>query len=474
MNRAAGRAAQALAGASLLFLATACAVGPDFERPRAPQAQRYTPGPTPVAPGQSFAPGPVPAKWWSKFGSATLDAWVEEGLAHNRDLAATVDSLLAARERLRAQLGSSELPTVNGQLEFERQRAIGLPNFGPPTILYRVYAGAVQVSYDLDLFGATRRANEAARAGFEVQQQELAAARQTLAANIVVTAIRAAALGRELGLQERIESLAAQRARLTLRRYELGGAAHREVLEAQRAHHDAAAALPGLRAQQARTRHALAVLLGRGPQDAPEDLDFDALQLPADVPVAVPSELVRARPDVLAAEAGLHEATAQLGVATAELLPHLSLTASYGSESYTRAGFLRSPTTVWGAGASLLQPIFAGGALLAEKRAASAELDAALQRYESTVLKAFGNVGDALRALDEDADALSHDVAAEADAQRFYEETLRRHDSGSESALAVIAGEQALLQQRLSRIAGQDARLVDTANLFQAIGAPAT
>jgi outer membrane protein TolC len=161
-----------------------------------------------------------------------------------------------------------------------------------------------------------------------------------------------------------------------------------------------------------------------------------------------------------------------VGVATANLYPKLSPTGSFGSESFTRAGFLRAPEGVWGASGALLQPLFAGGALLAQKRAASAQLDAAYRRYESTVLKAFGNVGDALRTLDEDARALAQNTEAEADAERFFRETSRRHDSGSENIIAVVASEQAMLQERLARIGGQDNRLIDTASLFQAIGAP--
>lgn len=475
-RRAAARLA-VLAGAALL---AACALGPDFHPPAAPKAERYSAEPASAqsAPAagvaQRFGAGAAPAHWWSGFGSSTLDGWVEEGLAHNRDLQASTRSLVAARAQLQAQIGSTELPTINGELEFARQRALGLPQFGPPTVLYKLYAGTVQVNYDLDLFGRLRRTNEAARAQFDVQAEELAAARQTLAANIVVTAIRSASLRLEVQTQERVEELAQRRARLTLRRYELGGAPHRDVLDAQRAAHDASAALPGLRAQHDRLRHALAILLGRLPQDAPQDLDFDALRLPADIPVAVPSELVHARPDIRAAEASLHAATAEVGVATASLYPSLSLTASFGSESFTRSRFLHAPAEVFGVGGSLLQPLFSGGALLAQQRAASAELDAAWQRYESTVLKAFGSVGDALRALDEDARALAQNEAAEAESERFFQETGRRHDAGSENILAVLASEQALLQERLARIAGQDARLVDTANLYQAIGAPDT
>jgi len=465
--------------AALAVLLAACAAGPDFRAPVAPAAERYSAAPLPAASvpaaaiAQDFTPGPAPARWWTQYGSTVLDGWVQEGLDHNRDLQATQASLLAARELLQAQTGASELPTVNAELQVSRQRALGLPTFGPPTALYKVFVGVVQVSYDLDLFGGVRRANEAARADVDVRAQELAAARQTLAANLVITAIRSAAQRREVESQARIVELAQRRAALTERRYALGGAAHRDVLDASRAAHAAAAALPALQAQWSRTRSALAVLLGRLPQDAPADLDFEQLRVPAQVPVAVPSELVHARPDILAAEAGLHAANARLGVATANLFPKFTLTGSYGSESFRRASFLHSPSAVWGVGGAVLQPLFEGGALLADRRAASAELDAATRRYEQTVLTAFGNVGDALVTLQADAQALAGELAAEDDAARILAETSRRHESGSENILSVMASEQQLLQERIARIAGADARLIDTATLFQAIGSPA-
>jgi len=468
-----------LAAPLAALLMAACAAGPDFRAPVAPAAERFSA--VPIAPtsapaggvAQDFSPAPVPERWWTLYGSSTLDAWVSEGLAHNRDLQATQSSLLAARELLAAQTGSTELPTVNAQMQVSRQRALGLPTFGPSTSIYQLFAGVVQVDYDLDLFGGVRRANEAARADVDVHVQELAAARQALAANLVITAIRSAALRQEVQSQSRIADLAQRRATLIERRYALGGASHRDMLDAARAAHEATAALPALEAQWARTRSALAVLLGRAPQDAPEDLDFEQLHVPARVPVAVPSDLVRARPDIQAAEAALHAANARLGLATANLFPKLTLTGSYGSESFRRASFLHSASKVWGVGGAILQPLFEGGALLADRRAAADERDAATRRYEQTVLTAFGNVGDALVTLQSDAQVLEKNLAAEDDAARILEETRRRHEAGSESVLAVMASEVQFQQERLARIAGADARLVDTATLFQAIGAPA-
>ena len=458
---------------------SACAVGPDFQPPVAPAATQYTAintAATVDAPGgvQSFPVGAAPQRWWEGYGSPTLNGWVVEGLAHNRDLNSTVATLVAAREHLAAQVGSSELPQVAVTGEYAHERAIGIPDLGPPTDLYKVYAGVVQVNYDLDLFGGVRRANEAARSQVEAQTFELEAARETLVANIVATGIRAAALKKQIEATERIVALAKDEQHLTERRFELGAASNLNVLDAQRRSHEAAAALPPLRIQWSQNHHALALLLGRAPEAAPEDIDFDTLVLPATIPVIVPSELVRARPDILAAEASLHSATAKVGVATANLLPQLSLSGSFGSESFTRSGFLTGQTSVWSAVAGITQPIFQGGALLAEKRASSAELDSALARYESVVLRAFQNVADSLRTLDEDARLALERSESEHAAHRYYEETVRRHATGSLPALAEVQSEQVWQNERVGEIAGQSSRLTDSVALFQALGAPAS
>lgn len=469
---------------ALLSVLSACAVGPDFQRPVAPAAKQYIATDTKTAddaatvdaPGgvQTFPKGVAPERWWEGYGSSTLDGWVVECLTHNRDLKSTVATLVAAREHLAAQVGSSALPQVGFNGEYAHERAIGIPDLGPPTDLYKVYAGVVQVNYDLDLFGGVRRANEAARAQFESQTFELEAARETLVANIVATGIRSAALKKQIEATKRLVTLAQDEQHLTERRFELGAASHLSVLDAQRRSHDAAATLPPLISQWSQNHHALAVLLGRAPEAAPEDIDFDTLVLPKTIPVTVPSELVRVRPDILAAEARLHSATAQVGVATANLLPQLSLSGSFGSESFTRSGFLTGQTSVWSAVAGITQPIFQGGALLAEKRASNAELDSALARYESVVLRAFQNVADSLRTLDEDARLAAERSESEHAAHSYFDETARRHATGSLPALAEVQSEEVWQNERVGEIASRSARLTDSVALFQALGAPAT
>jgi len=467
----------ALSAAVLLAL-SGCAVGPDFHTPAAPPATHYDASDTTATgnaqgPVQTFPSGAPPERWWEAYGSATLNDWVSEGLSKNRDLGSTRSTLAAARERLAAQIGASELPQAGLGLGYAHERSIGLPNLGPPTNLYKVYSGGVQVNYDLDLFGGVRRANEAAQAQFDAGAFEFDAARETLVANLVSVAIRSAALNKQIQATERLVNLADDEQHLIQRRYELGAASHLDLLNAQRRHHDTAATLPGLRAAWSQNHHALAVLLGRAAQDAPDDLDFDTLVLPSTIPVAVPSELVRARPDVLAAEARLHSATAQVGVATASMLPQLSLTGTFGSESFTRSAFMTGPTGVWSLVGGLTQPLFQGGALLAEKRASSAELDAAMARYESVVLRAFQNVADSLRTLDEDARAAAERAESERVARASFDEISKRHASGSLPLLAQVQGEESWQNARLGEIGARVARLTDSVALYQALGAPA-
>jgi outer membrane protein TolC len=181
---------------------------------------------------------------------------------------------------------------------------------------------------------------------------------------------------------------------------------------------------------------------------------------------------VHSRPDILAAEASLHAANARVGVATANLYPQLQLSGSWGSESYQRSEFLRSPTTVWGIAAGLTEPLFAGGSLIGQERAANAQLEAARERYRATVLKAFQNVADVLRTLDEDATALAAREDALEAASHFYLETRARHALGAQTALAELSSEQSWQAERVNQLESAAARLVDSAALFEAVGAP--
>jgi NodT family efflux transporter outer membrane factor (OMF) lipoprotein len=343
---------------------------------------------------------------------------------------------------------------------------------GPPTTTYEVYATVIQAQYDLDLFGAIRRANEAASAHLEVSHFEWQAAQQTLAANIVATVIRSAALRQQI--QACQDGIAAARKQFdwAARRQQLGALSRTDLSDAERAYQDAAQQLPVLQAQWQRTHHALAVLLGRAPQDAPADLDFATLHLPDPVPVDVPSELVHRRPDIRVAEASVHEASARLGQATANLYPQIRLSASYGSESFTAEQFLQDSTNVWRLAGGLVQPLFQGGALHAQKDAAQSALNSATERYRGTVLRAFQNVADALRTLEADAQVLSALDTSRQAAFSALNDTRRRAALGATHAGELARREAQWQQENVRWIGASSTRLIDSVALFQATGAP--
>lgn len=468
------------AGALLLVLAlSACTLGPEGTPPAIDMPARYgvqdTPGQAADAQGvaQRFAAGAAPVpRWWTRYRSAALDALVDEGLASSPDLAAAERRLASAREQLRAKIGESLLPAVDAGASAARQRALTMPNLPSPTALYNVFTGQVQARYTFDLFGAARYANAALAARVDRQAMQIEAARRALAANIVASAIDASSLREQLRLAERQADLAEQVARDAQRRFELGAASQAEALDARRSADDLRAGLPGLRAQWQAARHALAVLLGRTPDQAPPDLDFASLSVPAEVPVVVPSELLASRPDVRAAELALRAAAAELGLATAQMLPSLSISAGMGRGGFSWPDALSGAGSIWSAGLSLTQPIFHGGALRAQRRAALEDYEAAADDYRQTVLTAFRNVADSLARLEADGAALASAQAASEAAARLHADTVRRVRLGALAETSARASEQRYIEAQRRALQYASARLSDTALLFQAMGSP--
>jgi NodT family efflux transporter outer membrane factor (OMF) lipoprotein len=414
---------------------------------------------------------PVP-QWWQLYGSDTLDSWVDEGLRNNASLDALRHTLEAVQQQFRAQVGATLLPSIDAGGQLSRQRALGLPQIGPPTNLYDVYAGELSLSYTFDLFGAVRYGVRQAAAQVDLQSYEFSGARRALAANIVIGAVNASALAEALTINQRLAQLAHEQAELTEKAYRSGATSHDALLTAQQGAAALDASLPPLRSQALRARHALAALMGRTPDRAPLPLPLAQLQLPATVPVSVPSDLLQQRPDVLAAEASVHAAAAQVGVATANLLPRVSLSASYGSASFNGAALFTAAATVWSAGATLAQPIFHGRALLAQRKAAVASYDASVAQYRQTVLNAFQNVADSLTALNQDALALQAAQLASAAARASFDENDSRYRLGALSYPMSVASEQRWRSATLTEIQDTASRLIDTAALFQALGTP--
>lgn len=455
-----------------------CAVGPQFVAPDAPQQATYAePLPTqtvsaPVATGDAqrfLQDTPVPEMWWRNFASEELDRRIEQALANSPTIASAQAALRQAQENVAAARGSL-FPSINASAGANRQNAVasGLATTASP---FTVYNASVDVAYTLDLFGGVRRGVEVQSALADAQAYQLEGTYLSLAANVATTSFLEASLRAQIEATNEIVSIFEQQLDLTTRQAETGVRSQGEVLVAETQVASARAQLPALQQQLARTQTQLAVYLGRFPAEQElAALDLDALTLPQDIPLSLPSTLVRERPDIRAAEAQLHQATAQVGLATANLFPNITLSGSYGSQALDGSDLFGSGSTAWSLGLNLLQPIFRGGTLRAQKRAAEAGLDRASADYRNTVLTAFQNVADSLRALEYGAETLR----AQADAERASAASLdivrQQFRDGSVAFLQVLDSTRLYQQARLSVIQARAARLSDTAAFYAALG----
>jgi NodT family efflux transporter outer membrane factor (OMF) lipoprotein len=347
--------------------------------------------------------------------------------------------------------------------------ALGQSGFGGS--VFNLYNASVNVSYTLDIFGGERRQLEGLLAQVDYQWFQLEAAYLALTANIVTAAVREASL--RFQIQATREIIAALETQLDVveRRFELGAVSRSDVLAQRTTLAQFRATLPPLEKQLAQVRNQLSVYVGRFPSEAQlPEFALDHLELPRELPVSLPSALVRQRPDIRASEALFHQASAQIGVATANLYPQITLTGAFGSETTRFHDLFGSGTAVWSLAASLLQPIFHGGELTAKRRAAIAAYDQAAALYRESVLEAFQNVADALRALEVDARTLQAQADAAAVAHEALDLTSRQFQLGAVSYLSLLNAQQQDIQARITLVQAQAARYSDTAALFQALG----
>ncbi|MDQ0141075.1 NodT family efflux transporter outer membrane factor (OMF) lipoprotein [Cupriavidus necator] len=464
-----------------------CAVGPDFRAPAAPDDAGYVPGPQPVATvaadpldgsgqahAQTLAAGAdVPAQWWALFRSPALDATIRAALDASPTLAQARARLREAQENLAARTGATRWPAVDAKLNTTRQQVdfqslgiTAIPSPGPFTL----YGATVQVSYVLDLFGGQRRELEGLQAVVDYQRYELEAARLALAANIATAAIREAGLRAQLADTAAVAAAQQRQLGITEARLRTGGVARVEVQRQRVELAQTQALLPGLQRQLDATRHQLAVYTGQTPAAATlPEFHLDALQLPETLPLSLPATLARRRPDIRAAEALLHQASANIGVATANLYPQVTLSASGGTQA-TAARDLFSSLNVWSLAAGLVQPVFRGGELQARKRAAEAAYEQSLAAYHQAVLQGLQDVADSLRALEADAAALRE----RADSARQARDTLavvsEQYRLGGVSQLALLDAERQSRQAALELARARADRLADSAALLQALG----
>jgi NodT family efflux transporter outer membrane factor (OMF) lipoprotein len=450
-----------------------CAVGPNFKTPAPPASNRYSADQTLDVAGQTVRLGAaVPAQWWTAFGSPELNAMVAEALKANPDLKSADAALRQAREDLAAQKGAL-FPSVDASYQAQRAKTSDAlsPVLADNSDLYSLHTAELDVSYVLDVFGGTRRAVEAAAAQAEAQRFQYEAARQTLIANVISGAVQEAALRQQLQAAEGQAKAARDILDFTRRQAAAGGLGRADIAAQETTVAQADQAVPPLRKALAQQRTAMAVLLGRETGGtAFAGLDLNHVSLPADLPVALPAQLVRQRPDIRAAEANLHAASAGVGVAIAARLPTLTLSASGGGSSPGLQSLFTQGNDFWTLTAGAAQPIFQGGALLHRQKAAEAAFDQAKAQYRSTVLNALKNVADALDAVARDAEALNSAVVADMAAEQSLQFSRRQLELGEIGALAERSAEQAAWQARSALAAATAARYADTAALFQALG----
>lgn len=480
-----------------------CAVGPDYHRPALPRAHDYAPAPLPRATAsaaaiagqdpsldgsQNFsAARDISAQWWTLFHSPQLNALIERAFTANPTLTAALATLRQAQENVYAQRGYF-FPTLAASYEAQRAKLSGnlasantpiyqsngtvIEPLGPAQpVTYNFHTAQLTVGFVPDVFGGNRRALEALQAQANQARYQLQAAYVTLASNVVAAAIQEASLRAQIAAVRRIIE-GSRRALAILRAQQrLGQVMRLDVAAQETALAASLQLLPPLQKQLEQTRDLLRVLAGNAPdQDVPQSFELSALHLPEDLPLSLPSRLIEQRPDVLVAEAAVHAASAQVGVAVANRLPQFAINGAAGGNATHFSQMFASAGTFWSLAGSVSQSIFDAGTLRHRQRAAEQALVQATAQYRSTVLVAFQNVADSLHALHADADALQAAVAAEQVASEALALTQTQLQAGYVSYLSLLSAQQAYEQAALTRIQAQASRLGDTGALFQALG----
>ncbi|HEY3820130.1 MAG TPA: efflux transporter outer membrane subunit [Polyangiaceae bacterium] len=452
-----------------------CAVGPDFQRPAAPGDVRYTPeAPQSTAAGeghaQRFIAGQaVDARWWQLLRCPALDSIVGQALSGNQSLEASRATLRESQDSLRAGYGVF-FPQVDARAGATRQ----LYNPAPgtlPSSTFNLFSLSGTVSYSLDVWGGQRRQVEALGAAVDVQRYALAAAYIMLTGNVVDAVIAQAAYGDELDATRATISVLQEQVRIARAQATGGTSPYSTVLTLQSQLASTEATLPPLEEKIDQAADLLAMLTGRTPASWKQPtLALSDLRLPDELPVSLPSQLVRQRPDVLVAEAQLHGANANIGVATAAMLPNVTLTGALGANGTSLGNVFASNSPFWSAGAGLVQPVFHGGALYYQRKAAIDARDAAAAEYRQTVLGAFQQVADTLRGLSHDADTLAAETEAVETAEKALRLVQANYQSGIATYLQVLVADGLYLQAKLGYVQAVAQRLQDTVALYVALG----
>jgi len=468
--------------AFLLLFAAGCAVGPNFKKPAAPNVTGYTPAPISTTSSTANVTGgeaqqiidgrDIPAEWWTLFHSQPLNDLIERSLKANPNLKAAQAALIVARENVLAQRGAY-YPTVTGG--FSATRAKSSSNVSPVTntnaFNYSFYTPEVSVSFVPDVFGLNRRTVESLQAQDQQARFALAATHITLSANVAGGAIQEASLRAQIDATHQLITINTNELEILRHQFANGYVSRLDVAAQESQLAQIVATLPPLLKELAQQRDLLAALSGGFPsQDLPEKFELSSLQLPQELPLSLPSQLVEQRPDVRQAEENFHSASAQIGIAIANRLPNFALTADAGSMAVVLGHLFEPGPGFWDVGASVAQPILDGGTLLHRERAAKAAYTEAAEQYRSTVLTAFQNVADTLNALQQDADALKAAAEARDAAAVTLDLSKKQYQSGYANYLALLSAEQAYQQAVINLVQAQASRYADTAALFQALG----
>ncbi|MDE2447361.1 MAG: efflux transporter outer membrane subunit [Gammaproteobacteria bacterium] len=483
---------------SALPLIAGCEVGPHYRRPALVTAHAYSP--TPLPPATAAAPGiatgaaqslstarSISAQWWTVFRSPALNKVIARAFAANPTVDAAIAALHEAQENVYAQRGYF-YPTVQATYQAARTKLSGntasssapgvqgngedISPLGPAEpVTYNFHTAQVTVGFVPDVFGANRRQAESLQAQADAARYQLDAAYLTLASNVVAAALQEASARAQIEAVRTIVQSNQRSLQILHRQLQLGYATRLDVAQQQLALAQAQALLPPLQRQLAQTRDLIRALAGNAPdEDVPETFTLGSLHLPEQLPLSLPSQLIEQRPDVLAAEAQVRSASAQVGVAVANRLPQFSLTAALGGQATQIAQMFQGAGTFWDVIGSASAPLFDARTLQHRERAAHQALAQAAAQYRSTALTAFQNVADTLHALYSDADALKSAVAVETAAKVARDVSRQQYQAGYANYLSVLTAQAAYQQAVIARVQAQAARLGDTAALFQALG----
>lgn len=466
-----------LASAAASVALSACGtLGPDFKSPAPPSATQSYAMKGEAAPAGVLAGAQTAGTWWSIYGSPEIDATVRQALAGNRNLEAARATLAQAQENVAAQdraLTGDARASVNFEhINFAAFGFSGFPGVELKNPTVTLYSFGANARYDFDLFGQRKREHESLAARAEAQAFQTDAAYLTLTAQVVSQALAIASLRAQIQALEEITASDRANLEVTTKAYKLGGGTKLDVSTVETELAADESQIAPLRQQLAAARHQLALLVGQAPSDwSPPDFDLEKIVQPAEVPLALPSELVHARPDIRAAEARLHVATAEIGVAQADLYPKLTLTADL-AQSALHPGDLFSydKGTGWSILPGVSVPIFNRGALKARQRAAEDAARAEVANYQQTVLQAFVQVADALQAIRNDDAAIAGQTrAANASATSLRLQRLRYQD-GKSGLLPVLDAQRSYARARVSLAQARARRMNDVAQLLYATG----